>query len=581
MTSITNSHLRGVSRPPGFAVTSWLPLLLVIGFAVLWPLISFELHSLTDGGQSYRTAYADPSILTTLKNTVLLALFDLLFAIVVGTILAWSALHLPPRFQTVGAAIPLLPLLIPGIASVIGWIFLLSPSVGYLNSGLRKLLFFLDLREGPLDIYTFGGMVFVSGLLLSSFIYMFVYNGLRNAGAEYEEAAAVSGASPLRILFTVTLPQLRPSLAYGGGIVFMLALGQFSVPILLKGRSKIDVISTKMFTLLDSYPIPFGEIGALGAPLLLAGVLVLLVQKWVIGDVRRYVTVGGKAQNAPHRPAWWAAWVIGFYGLLAVLLPLLALAYTALSPFWTATVRFDRLTLSNFVTVFSDSHLVDAIGTSVYATAITILIVMPLGYGAARILAKRADAPQGVAQILDLLLVLPYAIPATLFGFALLFAYTQPPFLLYGTRTLIVVAYSTAMIPYAARFLTARLLALGAEPWEASAVSGAGPVRTFLFVTIPLVRQAACAAATIIFILLLQEFAISLLVRSANTQVVGSVLYDQYSGGSYPNVAVLALLMVGLTAAGVAVMLAVGGSSVLDKFKGHDPKGHTLKELGK
>ena len=550
------------------STASWAPLLVIVGFVVLWPLLIFEIHSLSDGGHSYLAVYADPSVLSAWKNTILLAVFDLAFAVVVGTILAWSALHLPPSLRSVGAAVPLLPLLIPGIASVIGWIFLLSPSVGYLNSGLRAAMPFLGLREGPLDVYTFTGMVFVSGLLLSSFIYLFVYNGLRNAGAEYEEAAAVSGASSLRILFTVTLPQLRPSLAYGGGIVFMLALGQFSVPILLRGRSKIDVISTKMFSLLDSYPIPFGEIAALGTPLLLAGAMVMLVQKWVIGDVQRYVTVGGKAQNVPRQPTWWSGWVIGVYGLLSMVLPLLALIYTALSPFWTATIRFDRLTLSNFATVFSDSHLVDSIFTSIYATTITIVIIIPLGYVAARILAKRTDAPRLITQCLDLLLVLPYAIPATLIGFALLFAYTQPPFLLYGTRSIIVIAYSTAMLPYAARFLTARLLALGAEPWEASSVSGAGAMRTFVFVTIPLVRQTASAAATIIFILLFQEFAISLLVRSASTQVLGSVLYDQYGGGSYPNVAVLAVLMVGMTAAGVVMMLAAGGSNILEKVKG-------------
>jgi iron(III) transport system permease protein len=329
------------------------------------------------------------------------------------------------------------------------------------------------------------------------------------------------------------------------------------------------VITTKLFGLLQFYPPPYGEAAALGAPLLLIGVFVLIAQRWLIGDIRKYVTTGGRAVFSPRKPSWLAVPVVGLYALLAVVLPLLALIYVALSPYWTGSIALERLTLRNvYQVLFVNPYLESAIMNSVESVVITVALVLPIGYLLARYIGRRAWAPGAVVRLLDLLLLLPYGTPAVLFGFALLFAYTRQPLVLYGTLAIMIVAFATIMIPYAARLQLATLLSLGEEPWEAAKVSGAGPVRSFYTVTIPLMRRGASAAAAIIAVLLFQEFGVALMVRSANVQVIGTVLYDQYNGGAYPAVAVLALIMVFITAIGVGVVLFVGGSDALSRSGG-------------
>lgn len=545
------------------SVMTWLPLILVLGFAVLWPLFAFELQSFVDGFKSYEDAFGSPGFVRSALVTFALAIADVIFAVILGTALAWCALRTPARWRSFGSMIPLMPLLVPGVAAASGWVFLLSPRAGYINTILRSLFGITDITQAPFNIYSFWGMVFVSGLIFTSFIFMFVHNGLRNTGGEYEEAAAVSGASPLRSFFTITLPQLRPALAYGSGIVFMLALGQFSAPVLLGVPARIDVLTTRMFSMLESYPVAYGEVAAIGMPLLLAGVVVAGIQRWVIGDLRRYVTVGGRAQYSPRKPSRWALTWISLFGFIAVALPLVAILYTSLSPFWTQNMSFGNLTTRNFVTVLSGQNLLSAVRTSLVASATTILIVLPAGYWAALIVTGRIQTSWWILRLLDILLLLPFAIPATLYGFALLFAYAHPPFALYGTYTIIIVAYATIMIPYSTRVLVSALIAFGPEPWEASAICGAGPARTFVRVSLPLMRRSASVAGVMVFILLFQEFAVSLLVRSATTQVVGGVLYDQYVAGSYPAVAVVALLLVAMTAVGVIIITAVGGSEAI------------------
>src|SRR5260370_42298880 len=78
-------------------------------------------------------------------------------------------------------------------------------------------------------------------------------------GQELEAAAAACGASPVRRLFTITLPLLRPSIVFAAGVVFLLGMGQFTVPLLLGRPSRIDVLTTEMFYLTLSYPIDYGR----------------------------------------------------------------------------------------------------------------------------------------------------------------------------------------------------------------------------------------------------------------------------------------------------------------------------------
>jgi iron(III) transport system permease protein len=157
-------------------------------------------------------------------------------------------------------------------------------------------------------------------------------------------------------------------------------------------------------------------------------------------------------------------------------------------------------------------------------------------------------------------------VPAVVFGVGFLLAYTQEPFVLYGTRWVIILVYVTLMLPFATRMLLSGMIALGDAYVEASRVSGAGAIRTNLRIIVPLLRSTIGGAAALMFVLLTHEFSASLLVRAPTTQVMGTVLYDQWVSGSYPTVAAIALVMTGVTMAGVFLAVLLGGSEIFDKL---------------
>jgi iron(III) transport system permease protein len=551
-------RLRRVAAPQ----VGWLLLALVIGALVLSPILQLQLRAFVDGGSAFGRMLAIPRIGETIKTTFILAVVSSLVAVVLGTLLAWCASLLPERLRRVGELMPVLPLVVPAVAAVSGWIFLLSPKVGYLNMMLRSLPGLRQLDEGPFNIYSVTSIVIITGLLLSSFVYVFVFTGMKNMGQELEAAAAACGASPLMRLFTITLPLLRPSIVFASGVVFLLGLGQFTAPLLLGRTAKIDVLTTELFYLTERYPIDFGLGAALGTPILVLGLVVVMAQRLLLGDQRRFVVVSARSKYNVRETRWWSAGVIALYFVLTTLLPLLALIYVSVSPFWSGSLLVPELTLRHWRSVLENRGLVDAIWTSVKTSAIAIAILIPLGFGLAFALLESTRILRPVRIAIDLMATLPVAVPASLMGFGLLFVYSRPPLQLYGTSAVLVITYVTLMVGHSTRLQFTTLVGIGREFLEASRASGAGPLRSLVRVLVPMCRRGIAATAALTFVLLFHEFSASLMVRSARTQVIGSVMYDVWSSGVYAEVAVLALIMVVVTVVGVMLAAWLGGAEV-------------------
>jgi iron(III) transport system permease protein len=534
-------------------------LVVVLGYLVLAPLIRLQALALDHGARAYHDALHTPEFGKTLETTVVLALGSLALSLVLGTGLALAAERLPRRLGWLGVA-PILPIVIPAVAAVTGWAFLLSPRIGYLNAALRHLPF-LGGSTGPADVYSVPWIVIITGIGLTAFIYVFVRAGLRSLNSELTEAAHVSGASPIRTFFTVTLPLLRPVLVYGAAIALLLGLGQFTAPLLLGGPHNVNVLTTDMYNYATQPPVNFGIAAALGSPLLLAGLLVVVMQKLALGDESRFVTHGGRAVRTSERRTAWAALPLGLFSLVAIILPLVALFVVSMSPFYSAHIKVATWTLANYRGLFS-GLILRAFETSAVASIAGVAVALPVGYMAAAVLHNRRQHGW-VAGVLDYVVNLPLGVPAVVFGAGFLFTYIHPPLVLYGTKWVFIVVYVTLMLPYSTRLILAGRVSLGENYVAAARVSGAGPLRTHVQIILPLMRAALGGAAALMLVMLQQEFAASVLVRSGTTQVMGTELFDLWSTSSYPQVAAMALLMCLVTGVGVSIAILLGGRSMV------------------
>ena len=537
---------------------------LALAWLVLSPLIRLQAVAFEDGARGYKVMLAATGIGPMLINTVGLALGSLMIGMVFGTLLAWWASRLPPHLRFL-RALPVLPIVMPAVAVVSGWAFLLSPRPGYLNALLRNLPWWSHLDSGPVEVYSITWIIIITGFSLTAFVYLFVSSGMQNINAELIEASRVNGSSALGSFFRVTLPLLRPVLLYGGGVTLLLGLGQFTAPLLLGTNKGVTVLTTHMYYAVAQSPTDFGSAAAFGTPLLLFGVAVVLLQKFLLGDHSRFVTHGGRGFRVAGKPSSLSAWCIVIFTFVTTGLPILSLILLSLSSFWSPRIALGRLTLDNFRQIFKESQIVDAIFTSVTVSLTAVLIALVIGFIVA-ILLLRGRRHRVARTLLDIIVAMPLGVPAVIFGAGFLFAYTRPPLVLYGTSWVLVVVYVTLMLPFTTRMQIAGMLQLGNSYLEASRTSGASAFWTDVRITIPLMRSTIGGAAALMFILLTHEFTASMLVRSPTSQVMGTVLFDYWTNGSYPLVAAIALVMTLVTALGMLAAVLIGGKEVFNKM---------------
>lgn len=542
----------------------YLALLAVLAYLVVLPMIRLQALAFEDGAQGYQSQYGRFDIGETIRTTIALAIGSLAIAMVLGTLLAFAASRLPARMGFL-KIVPILPIVMPAVANIVGWAFLLSPGPGYLNVLLRKLPWWSGSDSGPIDVYTVPWIIILTGFGLTSFVYLFVSAGMQNISSEHLEAAQVSGSSTIGVFFRVVLPLLRPSLIYGGGIALLLGLGQFTGPLLLGQNTGVNVLTTDMYRRVSESPSDFAAAAAAGSPLVILGIAVVLVQKLLLGNQNRFVTHGGKAFAPSGGRARWATATLVIYALVALVIPLVGLIIVSLTPYWSGALSWSLFTLDNFRELFATTAVIESVVTSVVTSFGAVLICVPIGYIMANLLV-RGRRFRVLSLTGDLITALPLGIPAVIFGVGFLLTYTEPPLILYGTRTVIVLVYVVLMLPFATRMQMTAMLSLGNAYTEASATSGASPMVTNLRIMLPLMRPAILSAVALMFILLTHEFAASLLVRASTTQVMGTLLYDMWQNGSYPQVAAMALLMTAVTTVGVGAAMAVGGRNVLSNL---------------
>lgn len=540
-------------------------LLLISATLVLLPLYWLFRLTVMDGAQAAETMVDAPNFGRVLGTTVGLALGSLVIALTCGTALAWAAHRLPRRRRWLGM-VPIATLLVPQVALVTGWSFLLSPQIGYVNAALRDIPPFRGLDEGPFDVYSVLWITIITGFTTAAFVFLFVRSALLQVHQELLDAAAASGAGGTRVFWTVVIPLIRPALLYGASTAFLLGVGQFTAPLLLGRQAGINVLSTEMFRNTNSSPVDYGVAAAYGLPIVVAGLLLLVFQRVVLGDSGKYVTSTTRGLRSLTPTGVGGQLSLVLYGLVAVVLPLAAIVHVSFSPFWTEELTVSTYTTRAYDAIFDSPELVDAITNTVRFSLLAVGITLPLSYLCARVIYCRRE--RRIASVLQETVVsLPLGVPGVIFGLGFLLAYTNQPLLdlgLYGSSWSMVLVYTTLMLPFTTRMQLAAMTNLGSDLTDAASLSGAGWLRRFVTIDLPLLRPALGGAAALMIAMLAQEFSASLMVRSGTTQVLSTVLFDLWTNSSSPQVAVMAVVMCVVTGTGVVLAFIIGGRSAFE-----------------
>jgi iron(III) transport system permease protein len=150
-------------------------------------------------------------------------------------------------------------------------------------------------------------------------------------------------------------------------------------------------------------------------------------------------------------------------------------------------------------------------------------------------------------RYLALLATAPVAIPGIVLAVGLFLAYTQPPFVLYGTLTIIFLAYLTKELPVGYQQVGASMRAIHPELEEASRIFGATRLRALRDITAPLIRNGVIATWILIFIGSIRELSATILLFTARTKTISVTMFDLRESNDWGPIAVLSLTMLAIT----------------------------------
>lgn len=540
-------------------VLPWL-MAAIIAFLVLFPLFELMRQPFGDLAKVWNEAVLLPSLGRIMFNTVVLALGSMLIAILVAMVLAWCRANLTGKAGAATQVISILPLVVPPLAGVIGWAFLLSPSVGYLNVLLRRLPLLDTLESGPFDIYSLPWIVAITAIYLIPYAYVFLQAGLANIDPRLEDAARSAGSGWWGTQFRIVIPLLRPAILYGGGVVALLALGQFTAPLLL-GRTKgIDVITTQLYRLTGAPPANYPLAAFIALPILLLALAGVAAQRQALkGGLRFIMSSKGSGRARGHSP--WLMLPIIIYSIILVIPPIIGLIIVALSPYWGAPLSLATLGLDAFKEVYDSAVAMNATFNSIKYAAIATLTCLLLSLMASFV----ALRTRGVAKnIIDYVVNVPIAVPAILFGMAIFVSLALGPVMqllrtwfgihMYGSSFLIMLAYVILVLPHGTRMVMSGMAQINPQLEAAARVAGSTLPGAVWRIMVPLLRRHLASAAMLMFILLSHEFAASSLLFGPNTQVLSTLLYGEWDTGTYPRVAALALVMVAIAMVGISLI---------------------------
>lgn len=540
-----------------------LSVLILLYFIVL-PLAVLIIDSVVVDGHldvsSYLTVYGQAVNMRALTNTAKISILVMILSVLITFPLAWliGRTDLPGRkkFRTILVA----SYMIPPYVGAIAWTQLLNPDVGYLNALLKTIF---SLRKAPFNIYTEGGLIWVLTLFYSPFAFITISRAMEKMDPTLEEASRVSGASPLRVLWDVTLPLMAPSILAGGLLVFIGAGSAFGIPAIVGMPGNIEVLTTRIV----SFVYMGNDSGIRNATTLAVSLMILangllFFMTWFMGR-KDYTTIGGKST----RPALvelgkWkglATFLVAVYAFIAVILPLGSIVITSFMVSMSKGLSLDNFGFDAWIPVLENSQYLDCIwrslGYAFIAATIGTILSLFVAYLSVKTHVKGRSLP-------DLLVMVGGSTPSVVIALALIITFSGNYGLnLYSTMWILIVSYLVKYMTMSVRTIAASLSQVSSSLEEAGLNSGAGWLRICKDIIMPLIAPSIVAGWFLIFMPSFYELTMSNLLYGSDTQTIGVLLYELQTYADTQNASVMSVII---------LIIVMVGNLILNKVsKGH------------
>lgn len=489
-------------------------------------------------------------------NTVIFAALTTLIAQTLGTVAAIVFVRTDMPGARLFGELFLWPLFVSALVLSFGWYSLYGPS-GYVTLMVQQMT-----GGSPWNLYSLLGMSAIAGVSQAPVAFIYCSSSASTTDPSLEESARIAGAGTFTTLSRITLPLMLPAIAYSAVLNFTVGMELLAIPLLFGEPVGISVLTTFLYNNGVNSPKPDHGLVASAALLLLVCICFLVwLQTRLLGNTRRFVTLGGKATRPrPFRLGrlrWVFALVAAFYCAVAIVGPIGALCLRAFTSLLSPMVSVvDVLTLDNFAKLLEypiyirsiwNSFVVSTVGSAI-ATGLVAMVVL---------VSLRSEFR--FRRQLQYLSLFPRAVPGVIAGLGFFYAFALVPGLgeIRNTIWILVIAFSMRYLPVGIGAVAPMIMQISPDLDRAARTQGANWWTASRRILLPIMRPSLIACFTILFTTFFKEYSTAIFLFAPGSEVIGTSMIQLWAQGEMGVVAALAVTQVVVIAVSLGIARAV------------------------
>ena len=426
------------------------------------------------------------------------------------------------------------------------WIMLLGRS-GLITRFIRDIF---GLRIG--SIYGFNGILLVQALKLFPLVFIYMNGVFKNIDNTLLEASENMNCTGLKRFFKVIVPLSMPTILAAALLVFMRAFADFGTPLLIgEGYRTFPV---------EIYNQYLGENGtnhnfaaAISTIAILVTAAVFFLQKWVTSKYTFSISAMHPVEKKKPKGLARIFMYIYCYGLIAIaFLPQLYVVYLSFRNSDGAVFKAG-LSFVNYELAVK-KLLERSINNTLIFGGISLFLIILFAILIAYLVVRRGGV---LNNAIDTMAMLPYIIPGSVIGIALVISFGKQPFALTGTAAIMILSLVIRRMPYTIRSATATLQNMSISTEEAAVSLGASKLKTFLRITVPIMGSGIISGAVLSWVAIVTELSSAIILYNNRNITLTMSAYVAISRGNYGLAAAFSAILTVLTALSLLLYLKI------------------------
>jgi len=503
---------------------------------------SFRSFDGTISGKAYVQAFTSEENLKALTHSLVLGVTSGALSTVIGFLFAYCASYVKMKWKSIFNLIAMLPIVSPPFAVALSIILLF---------GSRGLITYTLFGMRDVNVYGFRGLLFAQTLSYFPIAYLLLNGVLSSIDPSIEEASRNMGGSRGKTFIHVTLPLTLPGIANSFLLVFIKSVADFGNPITIGGN--YQTLATQIYyQAIGNYDMQGGA--AVAILLLLISMSLFAMSKlWI--EKKSFVTITGKASrkraliDEKHIafPLTTICYIISFVVIgLYILIPLVSFV-----KLWGVDYTF---TFENYRYAFSVGRksLRDSTIMAALATPVTGILAMITAF---LIVRKRFTG----RKAMEFVSMLGMTVPGTVMGIGYVLSFNTPPLAITGTMLIIVLSYVFRYLPIGVQSGVTALKQIDPSIEEAAADLGANSFKTFVTVTLPLIKTAFFGGLVYTFVKSMTSVSAVIFLVSARYKLLTVSVLDQVDSGKFGVASAMSTMLIAVVYIAIAILYRVIG----------------------